>query len=91
MHIVKSSSEDPKFIEIGVISFSIVLLFVISSLLMGIMVREFVFSVRKRISGVLSQMGKDKQFVNIYDGGQEKSIGLNLSKAKIFPLTIGEI
>lgn len=91
IHIIRASSEDPKFIQIGVISFAIVLLLVISSLLMAIMVRQFVYSVKKKISGVLSQMGKDKQFVNIYNQGQNNSIVMNMSKAKIFPLTITEI
>lgn len=36
-------------------------------------------------------MGKDKQFVNVYDSGYNNSSVLNISKAKIFPLVITQM
>ena len=54
VHIIEASSGTPKFIEIGVISFSIVLLLVISSILMGIIVREFIYCESRKIGHILS-------------------------------------
>ena len=43
VHVLEITDGSPKFIEIGVISFSIVLLLVISGILVGIIVKEFVY------------------------------------------------
>ncbi len=83
VQIIRTSSVDPKFIEIGVISFSIVLLLVISSLLLGIMIREFAYCSRCRISTVLNQMERKR--------GGSLCVNLNNSKGRIHPLNITEM
>lgn len=87
VHIIQISSGDPKFIEIGVISFSIVLLLVISSILVGIMVREFLYTQITRIAEILSFGDRTRKSSTI----SLNDTRTNVSKAQIMPLAIVEL
>lgn len=87
VHIIQASSGSPKFIEIGVISFSIILLLVISSILMGIIVREFIYCESRKIGNILSLTEKMRR-AKLNESFESKG---NVSKAKIHPVTITDI
>lgn len=87
VHILEISSGDPKFIEIGIISFSIVLLLVITSILLGIMVREFLYSQINRIGEILSYGDRSRKSSTF----SLNDTRANVSKAQIVPLAIVEL